>query len=119
MLAWSFTDGTHSLNSSDSTIFLATYNAADPFHHWNLDIVGLGIEFFSEFDSVPEYAVDSVTVNGTVFGIEGGNHGTWTDPVTTAEPATGLLVGLSLAVAGLMRRRKKMPLDKAHWEQLG
>jgi hypothetical protein len=36
-----------------------------------------------------------------------------------AEPATGLLVGLGLAVAGLMRRRRKKVVDPAVWENLG
>lgn len=36
-----------------------------------------------------------------------------------AEPATGLLVGLGLAVVGLMRRRRKKPFEKTVWENLG
>ena len=36
-----------------------------------------------------------------------------------AEPATGLLVGLGLAVAGLMRRRKKKLVNPTVWENLG
>ena len=36
-----------------------------------------------------------------------------------AEPATGLFVGLGLAVFGLMRRRRKKPLENAVWEKLG
>ncbi len=39
--------------------------------------------------------------------------------VPTAEPATGLLVGLGLAVAGLMRRRRKKSVDSTVWENLG
>ena len=39
--------------------------------------------------------------------------------VPAAEPATGLFVGLGLAVFGLMRRRKKKPLENAVWENLG
>jgi hypothetical protein len=37
----------------------------------------------------------------------------------TAEPATGLLVGLGLAVVGLMRRRRKKLVDPMVWEKLG
>jgi hypothetical protein len=122
-ISWNFTDGVHSLDSSDSTISFDTSLPSQPgspalFHHWDLDILGSGLEFFSEFNSIPEYAVDRVGVNGVTFGLEGGNHGTWVDPVTTAEPATGLLVGLSLAIAGLMRRRKKKPLESTVWENL-
>jgi len=35
------------------------------------------------------------------------------------EPATGLFVGLGLAVVALMRRRRKKPLDNTVWEKLG
>jgi hypothetical protein len=39
--------------------------------------------------------------------------------VTAAEPATGLFVGLGLAIVGLMRRRRKKPLQNTVWEKLG
>lgn len=45
--------------------------------------------------------------------------GSYTVTVPAAEPATGLFVGLGLAVFGLMRRRKKKPLENAVWENLG
>ncbi len=45
--------------------------------------------------------------------------GPYTVAVPAAEPATGLFVGLGLAVFGLMRRRKKKPLENAVWENLG
>jgi hypothetical protein len=45
--------------------------------------------------------------------------GSYTVTVPAAEPATGLFVGLGLAVFGLMRRRRKKPLENAVWEKLG
>jgi hypothetical protein len=45
--------------------------------------------------------------------------GSHTMAVPAAEPATGLFVGLGLAVFGLMRRRKKKPLENTVWENLG
>jgi hypothetical protein len=45
--------------------------------------------------------------------------GSYTVTVPAAEPATGLFVGLGLAVFGLMRRRKKKPLENTVWENLG
>jgi hypothetical protein len=45
--------------------------------------------------------------------------GSYSVAVPAAEPATGLFVGLGLAVFGLMRRRKKKPLENAVWENLG
>lgn len=41
------------------------------------------------------------------------------ETAAAAEPATGLLVGLGLAVAGLMRRRNRKPLDNITWHSLG
>jgi hypothetical protein len=63
--------------------------------------------------------VDQSVVGKTGFGYEAGSTGVQTSPVGTAEPATGILVGLSLAIAGLIRRKKKKPLDSAQWENLG
>lgn len=42
-----------------------------------------------------------------------------TATVPAAEPATGLFVGLGLAVMGLMRRRRKKPFENTVWENLG
>ena len=53
---------------------------------------------------------------GTGWSFTAGTH---TVAVPAAEPATGLFVGLGLAVFGLMRRRKKKPLENAVWENLG
>lgn len=120
VLAWNFTDGMHWLNSSDSTISLITYNSADPFHHWYVDILGGGIEFFSEFESIREYAVDRVSVNGVTFGLEGGSPGAWVDPpVSTPEPGSLLLLGVGLAALSLKRRRKPIGNGAIVWESLG
>lgn len=125
VLAYSFTDGLHSLDSSDSTIQLLTYNAADPFHHWDLDILGASIEFFSEFDSIREYAVDRVSVNGVTFGIEAGNPGSWVDPpVSTPEPDADVQLIFGLASLGVMLffPFEKMPTywnrRKLYWREL-
>jgi hypothetical protein len=53
---------------------------------------------------------------GAAWSFIAGSH---TVAVPAAEPATGLFVGLGLAVFGLMRRRKKKPLENAVWENLG
>jgi hypothetical protein len=53
---------------------------------------------------------------GTTWRFTAGLH---TVAAPAAEPATGLFVGLGLAVFGLMRRRKKKPLENAVWENLG
>jgi hypothetical protein len=53
---------------------------------------------------------------GSGWSFTAGSH---TLTVPAAEPATGLFVGLGLAVFGLMRRRRKKPLENAVWEKLG
>jgi hypothetical protein len=45
--------------------------------------------------------------------------GSYTVTFPAAEPATGLFVGLGLAVVGLMRRRRKKPFPNTVWENLG
>lgn len=121
--SWSFTDGTHTLDNSDSTISLNPFYFGSaginpPFLRWNLDVTGLGIQFHSAKYIDPTYYVDFSAVSGVLFGHNAENAGTWVDPVPSAEPATGLLVGLSLAIAGLVRRRKKKPLQSTVWENL-
>ena len=53
---------------------------------------------------------------GAGWSFTAGSH---TVAVPATEPATGLFVGLGLAVFGLMRRRKKKPLENTVWENLG
>jgi hypothetical protein len=45
--------------------------------------------------------------------------GPYTITFPAAEPATGLFLGLGLAVVGLMRRRRKKPFENTVWENLG
>jgi hypothetical protein len=56
-------------------------------------------------------ATDSSQVN-----LLQGNTG---GPAAMSEPATGLLLGAALVIAGLMRRGKKKPNDSTIWETLG
>jgi hypothetical protein len=45
--------------------------------------------------------------------------GPYTITFPATEPATGLILGLGLAVVGLMRRRRKKPFENTVWENLG
>jgi hypothetical protein len=45
--------------------------------------------------------------------------GAYTLTFPATEPATGLFLGLGLAVVGLMRRRRKKPFENTVWENLG
>jgi hypothetical protein len=120
-VAWDFTDGTHTLTNLNSTGTIDPFEqSATPFATWFVSLSGSGTQFFSQFFGSAGEATDFSSVNGMGFGYEEGNHGTWSmGPVGAAEPATGLLVGLGLAVVGLTRRRKKKPFENTVWENLG
>jgi hypothetical protein len=119
-VAWDF-DGTHTLTNLNSTGAIDPFEqSSTPFATWFVSLSGGGNEFFSQFTGSAGEATDFSTTGGMGFGYEEGNHGTWAlDSVGAAEPATGLLVGLGLAVVGLMRRRKKKPFENTVWENLG
>lgn len=121
VLSYDFTDGTHELTQADSTGVINPFfmTGTIPFAEWHVALDGGGVRFLTEnFGSVGE-ATDSVLVDTDLFLLEEGNRGVWSGPVSTAEPATGLLVGLGLAVVGLMRRRRKKLVDPVVWEKLG
>jgi hypothetical protein len=58
-------------------------------------------------------------IHSGLFGYLEENRGRWTASVAADEPATGLLVAVALACAGLLRRGKKKPKDTTVWENLG
>jgi hypothetical protein len=120
-VAWSFTDGTHILTNLNSTGVINPFEqSSTPFATWFVSLSGGGTKFFSQFAGSAAEATDFSTVNGVGFGYEEGDHGTWSmDSFGAAEPATGLFLGLGLAVVGLMRRRKKKPFVNTVWEKLG
>lgn len=99
---WSFTDGTHTLTQDNSTALIDPFEQSSiPFQTWLVHIVGGGIEFWSQFTSSNGEATDFSAVNGSLFGYEEGNHGTWTASVVATEPATALLVRAWLGGHGL------------------
>jgi hypothetical protein len=120
-VSWSFTDGTHTLTNLNSSGTINPFDGSStPFATWSVSLTGGGIQFFSQNYGSHDEATDFSSVNGNLFGYEEGNPGKWTTGlVATTEPATGLLLGLGLAVAGLMRRRRKKTVDATVWESLG
>lgn len=124
-VAWDFTDGTHTLTQANSiAVFTASiFPGAPLFSTWTVNIVGSNWFFHTQFYCSATEATDSsfgMTPDGlALFGFLEGNHGVWTQAVPSIEPATALLVGVGLAVVGLMRRRKKTSLDTSNWENLG
>jgi hypothetical protein len=88
-----------------------------------LRVVGADVTLFTEFYGSAFEATDSRGINAGInwglFGYLEENRGRWTASVTADEPATGLLVAVALACAGLLRRGKKKPKDTTVWENLG
>lgn len=125
-IAWDFTDGTHELTQADSTGYFNTsvFGPTSPlFSTWIVFITGADWEMRTVFYGSATESSDSsvgLTEGGFVsFGSEQVNHGFWMESAAATEPATALLVGLGLAAAGLMRRRKRARLDTSDWENLG
>jgi hypothetical protein len=128
-VAWSFTVTGLTWNTSNSS-FASFYdnltNIYPPFNNtsplftlWNLSLVDTsGDTLTTMFTTFSMSSARDTSSNG-LFVLS--DPGKWTevDPVATAEPATGLLVGLGLALAGLMRRGRKKPADCSVWESLG
>lgn len=121
--AWDFTDGTHELTQLTSTGFVhhGPQTGANPFQTWTVLIDDGAFEFFSQFTGSAFEATD-LSFNDAAqnkFGFLEGDHGVWAQgAVVTPEPATGLLVASGLLFGGLMRRKRRKPLDSATWDKL-
>jgi uncharacterized protein (TIGR03382 family) len=118
VLSYSFTDGAFTFNNTNSTIGIDPFTLnSQPFATWFLNIQTLDghTAFFS--DRYDNFEATDTGIGGLYVQ---GNHGTWTlETVGATEPATGLFVGLGLAVVALMRRRRKKSLNNTVWEKLG
>jgi hypothetical protein len=110
-IAWNFTDGTHTLTQANSsgTINPSPLHNGTFFSTWGVVLqTGNGIVFASNFIGSTFEATDAVSVNGSLFMFEQGNHGVWTETVPTPEPATGLLVACGLTLGLWLRKRKSV-----------
>jgi hypothetical protein len=105
-ISWNFTDGTHTLTQANSSgsISSSLISNGTFFSTWSILLeTGDGISLFSGFIGSTFEATDSVVAGNSLFMFEEGNHGVWTEVVATPtpEPATGLLIAVSLAILGL------------------
>jgi hypothetical protein len=123
-VSWDFTDGTHELTQANSKVGFfepVLANGLSPFKEWAVQIIGndgwmLHSVFYGSGFEATDFSFNIDTQTG--FGYLQGDRGTWSDPASTPEPATGLLVGVGLLIAGLLRRGSKKPVDSAVWEKL-
>ena len=101
---WDFTDGLVSLNTNDS--FMEQFSEQNDFTLWKLLIVdhidNPTLGFFSQF-----YGSQFESSDASPSGHEQGDRGLWSDPVSTPEPSTLVLLGIGLASLALRRKRVK------------
>jgi hypothetical protein len=115
-VAWSFTDGTHTLTNLNSTGLIndnVSGSGSLPFSTWNIQLMDGGVMVQSNFDGSVLFAHDNVAVNNMVFLDEQGNPGTWSTP----EPGSLGLLAIGL-VLGLFMVRKKSPRAVFSWQSL-
>ena len=116
--AWDFTDGTHALTQANSAGAINLPGTEFFPTAWFVNLSGVGLFIHSQFDGSAFESNDSFIGPGFSEG-EQGNPGVWTSKiVATPEPATGLLVAGGLLFAGVMRRKRRKPLDSATWDKL-
>jgi len=124
-LAYSFTDGVHTLTQSNSTILL-NIGAFSSAPLWFIDIQGGGVELFTGFNGSGAEATDSVVVNGNLQALLSvasnspppttttctpnnpcsGDPGTWTVTATPEPPSSAMLLWAGmLALPAIVFRR--------------
>jgi hypothetical protein len=112
-IAWNFTDGTTTLNQTDSAISFTANYTPTLFGEWFMSLTGAdGIFLLTEYYGSQYEATDGGS--GSLY--VQGNHGTWSDPVSTPEPGTFALVGFGL-LALVSRGRKRNKVSSV-WEPL-
>lgn len=109
--SWSFTDGAHTLNTSNSVLDLAYltffFRGPDDAPWWKLTVtsdsnLSGGVDIFSQFYGSAFESSDAAFGSG-----ESGRPGQWTDPpsVASAEPGTILLVACGVVILLLRKVR--------------
>jgi hypothetical protein len=122
VLAYSFTDGTHTLNNQNSTsVFELEVGGGTssgggtftgPLGIWSIDVTGGDVLFHTNYFGPSQGAVDMnyVDVGNQLFGFgqaNSGQNGSWTEVASTPEPSSliSLLTGFgTLAALGILVR---------------
>jgi hypothetical protein len=122
VLAYSFTDGTHTLNNQNSTSVFelqvggGTFNGGGtftgPLGIWSIEITGGDVLFHTDYFGPSQGAVNMnfVDVGNQLFGFgqaNSGQNGSWTEVASTPEPSSliSLLAGFgTLTAFGLLIR---------------
>jgi PEP-CTERM motif len=109
VLAYSWTDGTHTLDQNNSSMVFENNPRTDPnispnpppLSTWLVSITGSDIFFHTNFDGPGQGAtsLNNSIVDNEIFGWGQPNlgpPGTWTEVVSTPEPNTLMLLGVGL-----------------------
>ncbi len=121
VLAYSWTDGTHTLNQNDSIMVFENNPTSDPrtnpapFSTWLVSITGPDTYFHTNYDG-PNQGATSVNisvVDGQLIGWgqpNNGPDGTWTELVSTPEASSliCLLAGIAFVTMIAVLRRKRL-----------
>jgi hypothetical protein len=116
VLAYSFTDGTHTLNNQNSTSVFnlqvggGTFNGGGtftvPLGIWSIEVTGGDVLFHTDYFGPTQGAVNMnyVDVGNQLFGFgqaNSGQNGSWTEVVSTPEPGSLLLLGAGITALAL------------------
>jgi hypothetical protein len=134
VLAYSWTDGTHTLNQNNSTIVFENNpttglflghdpNTWPPLATWLVSITGGDVFLHSNYDGPGQGAtsIDDSIVGGEIFGwgqqASGPWPGTWTEVATIPTPEPSGVVLLLIGVLGVLalrfQNRREHPSSKA------
>jgi hypothetical protein len=124
VLAYSWTDGTHTLNQNNSTMVFMNNPQTQmalggepgpypPLITWAVSITGGGVYFHTNYDGPGQGAtsVNVSMVDGQLIGWgqpDLGPPGTWTEVVPTPEPGALLLLGVGITALALATRGRSL-----------
>jgi hypothetical protein len=124
VLAYSWTDGTHTLNQNDSTIVFMNNPETQmalggkpgpypPLITWAVSITGGDVYFHTNYDGPGQGAtsVNVSTADGQLIGWGQPNlgpPGTWTEVVSAPEPGSLLLLGVGITALALATGRRSL-----------
>jgi hypothetical protein len=123
VLAYSWTDGTHTLNQNNSTMMFENNPRNNPnispnpqpLSTWLVSITGSDVFFHTNYDGPGQGAtsLNNSIVDAGIFGWGQPNlgpPGVWTEVVSTPEPGSLLLLVVGICAVALAIRRRSLAL---------